>query len=258
MKQITNENRVQSHNLGLLVHGLPGSGKTWLCASAALCEQTSPMVYCDYMGQSESLATFKALEDTRFVHLEMTSYDDLSLVYSWLANPAGRHADLDALVTTPPLTVAIDSLTEIHRMEVLRYGGFRISSKLPTDVGWPEIQHWGKLLNQFMVLGWYFYIRLHLNVIFTCLSIQEMDDKERVTRIKPAMQGSSSELFPSRAMSVMYLERAPDNAKDTQGNHVYNVGYFNHPKAFCRDNTGKFPDVIPNPTVGKLMDYLRK
>jgi len=260
MKLVTSKTRKdpQEKHLGLMVYGLPGCGKTWLCASASTSTNTYPVLHVDYHGQSDSLNHYPNLVDEKFVHIKIETYKELDMIYTWLAGNSPPYPVLDTLFPIRPVTWTVDSLTEIHRMTVLSKSGVDLSNLtgLPDDVGYPRIQDWGKILNQYIILGNQAFKKLGINVVMTALAKTEWNDKEQIESINVAMQGSSSDIFPSTAMSVMYLERAPSNAKDKQGKRVFNVGYFEHPRAFCRDNTGRFPVMVVNPTIPKLLEML--
>jgi KaiC/GvpD/RAD55 family RecA-like ATPase len=110
--------------LRLLVYGEPGSGKTWLGASACLDELTSPVLYVEYKSQIASLRSnpeyVKAMEDGRLVILSLDKYEELNHVYTYLFRGQGSSESFDELFPTFPKTLVVDSLTELQRAEVMR------------------------------------------------------------------------------------------------------------------------------------------
>jgi hypothetical protein len=236
----------KSQYLRVLVYGEPGVGKTWFGASACLDEATSPVLYLDYCGQAASMQAnpeyLKAIEEERLVLLELEKYQDLNHVYTWLFT--GKFPD--GIPT--PKTVVVDSVTELQRLEVNRRAG-NAPNVFLTDVERPQIQDWGKLLDQFVLLAKVFYA-LPYHIVFSALEMAQMDDREKVIAARPAFQGQARRLFPAYALTVLHLRRAARNLG------VYNVGYTAAVKARSKDQTGCFPAVIPAPTIPMLVRLL--
>lgn len=239
----------EAQYLRMLIYGEPGSGKSWFCASAALDEATAPLLYLDYHGQVTSLQSnpvFKAaMERGDLVILRIEKYEDLNPIYAWLRQGGKGIPQLDELFPHPPKTLAIDSVTELQRAEVMRRAGNAPNTFL-TDVESPQIRDWGELLNQFTLLAKLFY-DLPLNVVFSALESVQLNEKERVTSRRPAFQGAAKRLFPAYALTVMHLERAREG---------FNVGHTRDLKARSKDQSGVIPAVIKSPTIPKLAALL--
>jgi hypothetical protein len=264
---VTNATRNTSATLlRLLVYGMPGSGKTYLIGSAALNPVTSPVLYLELNGQSQSLASLD-LPDDQFMHILVKEYNTFSHMLTWLRNPVSR-PDITELIedTTQvkgwfPKTVGIDSVTEIQRREVLRVAGNTLNDGvLPTDFIRPEIQQWGELLDQFILFGERYY-KPPFHVIMTCLEETDQDVKNKIERRLPALHGKARELFSSTALTVMRMAQVPAGTFTEQWGHreeVYCKGYLRSTdgRDFARDNTGVFPAVLYNPTAPRMAQML--
>ena len=253
--------------LRLLVYGEPGSGKTWLGASAALDESTAPVLYIEYKSQIASLRSnpeyVAAMEDGRLVILSLDEYEELNFVYTYLFQHAGCAPE--STVPTegigplfpngPPKTLVVDSLTELQRTEVMRRAG-NTPNKFLTDVEPPRIQHWLTLLNQFTLLANKFYA-LPMHVVF--VGLEDVDyaprivgQAPRVTGYRLALQGSAQRQFPAYALTVMRLERAPRNSQ------AYCVGETQAIRAKTKEQTGVIPAKVVGPTIPMLAKMLRQ
>jgi len=250
----------EAQYLKLCCYGEPGTGKTWMAASAALDEVSSPVLFIEYRAQIASLRSnpkyLKAIEDERLVILRLGSYEELSHIYTWLFRGSGSKPALDDKFTKhgPPKTVVLDSLTELQRAEVLRRGG-NTPGKFIRDVASPEIRDWGSLLNQFTLLA-HLYYALPYHVCFFALEAVE-HGKHPVGEVPPivgyriAMQGAAQRQFPAYALTVMRLERAPRNSK------AFTIGYTSGARAKTKEQSGMIPDKIPNPTIPLLVKMLQ-
>jgi len=244
--------------LRLLVYGEPGTGKTWFCASAVLDETTSPVMYLNYHGQITSLRSnpkyIKAMDAGRLVILTLGNYNELNRIYSWLFRGAGSSANLDKLFPVFPKTVIVDSITELQRAEVLRIAG-NTPGKFAQEVLPPEIQHWGRLLNEFTLLADLFY-HLPMHVVFAGLEAVDFGTREvgkppQVVGYRLALQGQAQRQFPAYALTLMRLDKAARNAKG------YNVGYTRSSMAKTKEQSGMLPEKIPSPSIPLLAKMLR-
>ena len=245
--------------LRMLVYGEPGSGKTWLGASAALDELTAPVLYVEHRAQIASLRSnpdyVAAMEDGRLVILSLDKYEELNHIYTYLFRGQGSSESFDELFPTFPKTLIVDSLTELQRAEVMRRAG-NTPDKFLTDVEAPQIQHWGQLLNQFTLLANKFYA-LPMHVVF--MGLEDVDYAPRivgqapqVTGYRLALQGSAQRQFPAYALTVMRLERAPRNSQ------AYCVGYTQAIRAKTKEQSGKIPAKVVGPTIPALARMLQQ
>jgi hypothetical protein len=264
----------------MLVYGEPGSGKSWLGASAALDELTAPVLYVEHRAQIASLRSnpdyVAAMEGGQLVILSLEKYEELNFVYTYLFQLAGllgqgyteeykeirrkKLVDKGGIAelfhqSCPPKTLIVDSLTELQRTEVLRVAGNPVN-KFLTEIDPPQIQNWGSLLNQFTLLANKFYA-LPMHVIF--MGLEDVDyaprivgQAPRVTGYRLALQGSAQRQFPAYALTVMRLERAPRNSQ------AYCVGHTQAIRAKTKEQTGVIPATVVGPTIPALARMLEQ
>jgi len=245
----------QSEYLRLLVYGEPGTGKTWLGASAALHEATSPVLYLDYRGQVASIAAnpqyVAAIEAKRLVILSLSDYAELNLLYTWLARGCTQQEPIEDLFDgIAPKTVVLDSITELQRLEILRRGGNSPNSFI-AEVGRPQIQDWLKLLDQFVLLARIMF-DLPFHVVFTALEHVQLDEKDLVQAHRIAMQGQARHQLPAYALTVMRLVKAAPNLKH------FNEGLLSSRRSRVKDQTGALPSKAIGPTIPQMVALLHK
>lgn len=245
--------------LRLLVYGEPGTGKTWMAASACLNEVTSPVLFVEFRSQVASLRSNPlyraALNDGRLVIISLGEYDHINHVYTYLFR--GKHPEFEKLFQRhgPPKTVAIDSITELQRSEVLRVAGNEVD-KFLTRVDPPEIQQWGELLNNFTLMAYKFYdLPMHVAIF----GLEAVDYAKRVVgqaaKIvghRLALQGQARRQFPGYALTLMRLERAPTNLKPPR----FCVGYTSSVSSKTKEQTGVLPKKVYDPQLWQLAKLL--
>lgn len=249
----------EAQYLRLCVFGEPGTGKTWLGASAALDESTAPVLFLEHRAQIASLRSnpifTEAIEDHRLVILRLEQYAELNHVYTYLFRGPGSIPAIDRLFQEhgPPKTVVLDSITELQRAEVMRIAG-NPPGKFIQELERPQIQHWGSLLNQFTLLA-HLYFDLPYHIVF--LGLEGVDFGPRVVGEAPsivgyrlAMQGQAQRQFPAYALTLMRLERAPRNSK------AFAAGYTQAVRSKTKEQTGKIPAKILDPTIPMLAKFL--
>ncbi len=247
--------------LRLMVYGEPGTGKTWLGASAALDELTSPVLYINYKGQIASLRSnplhMKAIEDKRLVILTVKNYAEVDHAYTWLYRGAGSRPVFDKALPVFPKTVVIDSLTELQRSEVMRVAG-NTPGKFTVTMEAPKIKAWGTILNTFTSMADLFY-HLPMHVVITGLEATiiaesetlEVGKEPKVAGYRIALQGSGRTQIPAYALTLMRLVRAARNADH------YSVGYTKSSMMKTKEQTGMLPPKIPGPTIPMLAKLLQ-
>ncbi len=252
--------------LRMVGYGEPGTGKTTLGASGCLDESTSPTLFVEYRAQIAALRSnteyLEAMKDGRLVIASIEKYSELDYVYTWLKRGRGSQRQLDKIFAdlghaddVMPKVVVIDSITELQRSEVMRRAGNAPGIFL-TNVEAPLIQHWGQLLNQFTLLAHLFF-QLPYHVIFSGLETVDyakrvVGEAQRVTGYRLALQGQAIRQFPAYALTLMRLERAPQNTQE-----AFNIGYTQSVMAKTKEQTGMIPAKIVNPTIPKLVKFLQ-
>lgn len=249
--------------LRMLVFGAPGTGKTWLGASACLDELTAPALFLDYKSQVATLAKSprfrEAMQLGKLVVLRINKYEELNHVWAWLTGSPRKELE-EAFKGQRPKTVVLDSTTELQRSEVLRRAG-NPAGQFLTDVQPPEIQDWNTLLNQFSLLSQLFFdsnrqYDLKMHVIFFALEAIDYKQREKslvkdVTGYRVALQGQAQDQVPANAYTVMRLVKAAPNVP------YYNIGYTRQHLAHVKEQVGVFPAAIKGPTIPGMVRLLR-
>jgi len=268
MKQITEEALDAAARYGRIIdYGEPGTGKTVFGASGCLSPETSPTLFVDYKSQVTSLrsmpAYLEAMKDGRLMIVSLDNYAELDYVYTWLSRGRGSFPSFDKMMDkyghakdVMPKVVTIDSVSELQAAEVLRRAGNDIGVFL-TDVASPEIKHWGSLLSQFTLLANLFF-QLPYHIVFSGLEAVDygkhaIGEDPPIVGHRLHLQGGAQRLFPAYALTVMRLEIAPVNKEG-----VFNLGYTKSSTSSTKEQTGKIPARIANPTIPKLVAYLNK
>ena len=249
----------ESKWLRIIVYGTPGSGKTWFCASAALCPETSPVLYIDYRGQVSSLARnpeyVEAMRDGRLVLVRPQNPREVSACLSWVRNACkGKNVPLpgvsDYFQQGPPKTVVLDSVTEIQRDIILAYRGHK-PSELISEPGQMQIQQWGGVLEKMASLARYFFFYLPVHTIMSCLEASEIDELERRISVVPALAGQSAKIVPAYALTVIRLVASPGKSGPVI------TGYTSARGALVKDqSTLRLPPEVKNPTVCSLISHM--
>ena len=248
----------EAEYLRVCAYGEPGTGKTWFGASACLSEETSPVLYLEYRAQIASIRNnpeyVQAIEEGRLRILSLEDYGDLNHVYTWLFAGPGNVEAFDQLFEGQlPKTVVLDSITEIQRDEVMRRAG-NIPGKFVRDVEQPQIQHWGSLLNQFTLLAHLFF-QLPMHVVFLGLEAvdygpHKVGEAQQIVGRQIALQGQAQRQFPAYALTLMRLEKAPI------GSNAYSIGLTQGVMSSTKEQTGRFPAKIGNPTIPGMAKLL--
>ena len=266
LKALREEDLVElSRYLRLLIWGEPGTGKTTMGASACLDPISAPVLFCDYKSQVGSLASnsefLEKIQTGDLIIVQLEKYVDLEAVFTWLEKGRGSNGSLDGLMKSVghaddimPKTVVVDSVTELQATEVRRRAGNSIGS-FKTEIEMPEIKHWGKLKNQFTLLGDMFY-HLPYHMVFCGLEETDYEDAEigkapKVSGYRLALQGAAQRLFPAYAMTCIRLERVGVNAKG-----IFNKGTTDSSLSKVKEQTGKIPKEMFNPTIPQLVKRL--
>ena len=266
LKALREEDLVElSRYLRLLIWGEPGTGKTTMGASACLDPISAPVLFCDYKSQVGSLASnpefLEKIQTGDLIIVQLAEYKDLEAVFTWLKKGRGSNGSLDGLMKglghaddMMPKTIVVDSITELQATEVMRRAGNTVGS-FKTELDMPEIRDWGKIKNQFTLLGDLFY-KLPYHMIFCGLEETDYAEAEigkppKVVGYRLALQGASQRLFPAYAMTIIRLERAGVNAKG-----IFNKGTTDSSLSKVKEQTGKIPKEMFNPTIPQLVKCL--
>ena len=189
---------LDSPYLKLMIYGAPGSGKTWTSATAAQCEEASPVLMLSAAGNPQSIRSLDKKPD--IISLEQLT--DLNEPYDFLAfGQSPDHPFCRAFGLRPPYkTIIIDSISEVQRFSVrtVTGGGYIEPGNIPPKM---ERQHHGAVLGQMLNMANLFY-SLEMNVIMTCLEWARQESVNGAVTYTPLLWGQSVDQVPSYALMV--------------------------------------------------------
>jgi hypothetical protein len=181
--------------LNILIHSPSGHGKTSTVASACDDERTSPILVLDCDGGAP--LRFVGKDASKYTIIDIKSIDDVSANFNYLNK--GSH---------PYKSVLIDNLGALQKVGMFEFANAKIpnfqDTKVWKDNKQPEIQHWGKSLNQMCFIMQAFK-DLKMHVFFTTLSARVLDDLTKKTFITVKLPGQQSDEIPSVPDIVGYI-----------------------------------------------------
>lgn len=255
--------------LRLLVYGLPGSGKTWFGASAGTSPLTTPALFVNYKSQIASVREYPNLLPGGLKIITLDKYDDINIVYNWLKGVPSKSFD-KLFDGQKPKTLIIDSITELQRTEILIGAGAELGKEV-LKVGALSPVHpkkWLAILDLFSLLARQTIHSLPMHVVFSCLQkdIFKPHTKNIMEQVlddsRPFLQGQGKDIVPAYALTVMQLQAAKPGQIAMAGDkkvEVFNWGNLSRTSvaSMNKDQTGRFPKRIANPTIPKMVKMLK-
>lgn len=216
------------------IFGDYGAGKTHFIGTAEDHKETSPVLLLDIEGGAATLRSRPGIEV-----VQVRSINEL----------ADIHGDLKADNGKTYKTVAVDSLTELQKLDIAEIMRGVDPNKQDPDV--PSPREWGKTLVHMRKIC-RAYKDLPCNVIFTALAVRVKDDDGTVM-IKPAMQGKALDEIPAFFDVVAYMDTIVE--KDRIERRLITQ---QHPRYRAKDRLGVSDGsgIVVDPTVPTLWNNL--
>ena len=227
------------------VFGDYGTGKTHLIGTAADHPQTSPVLLIDIEGGAATLRKRPEIQvvQVRTMNQMVTIHNELKK--RLLADDAEDDPTL-------PKTVAVDSLTELQRLDLAEIQAIASRDNDKEDPDIASQRGWGKTLAHMRQIC-RAYKDLPCNVIFTALAVKNIDKGTGEVTIWPAMQGRCLFEIPGFFDVVAYLDTIIE--KDKIERRLITAG---HPIYKAKDRLGvsNGKGYVLNPTVPMLFNNL--
>ena len=246
----------------LMGYGLPGSGKTRFCGSAAMDDRTAPVLHIDAAGNPLVLRKNEARPDI----LRLTNLKELNHIYTFLAQ--GQDASHPLVrehgLRTDYKSVVFDGVTEIQRFGFGQLtGSERLGpGEMPKGV---EIQQFGSSLRMMTNFAQKFF-ELDMHVFITALEREDQDNTTGMISYKPLLSGQTAGEVPgyayvlARFAHVGRVQRR--DLKDVNSTLAdvadsTNIMFLKPTeRIMAKDQLGIGSDYMFDPTVTKVFDAL--
>ncbi|UKM63137.1 AAA domain protein [Weizmannia phage Youna2] len=258
--------------LNILIYGDPGAGKTYFVGTANDHPETANVLLLD------AEAGRLSLEQHGVDYVEVIDFEEVSKAFDFLVkycayrdiffNPSADEKDKEkarlhlavlfgvtdkeeAKQFEPPLykTVAIDSLTEIQKINMSSLMKQVIEEHPDRDPDVPSLREWGKSGNQIREVVRAFR-GLKMHTIFLALPTTEKDEKTGEITMLPSLPGKLAREIPGYVDIVGFLQSTDDNG--VFKNQLYVRPFGKH--TLLKDRTSSLGNGISMPTMGKIFD----
>jgi len=217
--------------LNMLIYGEPGAGKTVLAGSASIVEDMCPVLVVDVEGGTFSLRnTYPNVDVVR-----IKTFREMQNVYDELRKG-----------NTGYKTVVLDSVTEMQKASMFAIMIDVMKEDSSRDPEIPSIREWGKNIEQIrrMVRA---FRDLPMNVIFTCLSMTDKDQKTGKTSYGPSLSGKLAKEVSGFVdiVGFLYWKAASDERKQFLLTGITETHV-------AKDRSGLLPLAIEAPTMQSI------
>lgn len=175
--------------LNLLIYGHPGAGKTYLAGTAEDHPMTSPVLVLDIEGGTVTLRKRKSIDV-----IQVRSPQHMKEIHDELrVNNNGYYK-----------TVAIDSITELQKLDMREVMREMLQKRPDRDPDVPDKREWG-ISGEHIRRIIRAYRDLEMNTIFTALMVDYKDDKTGQVTFSPSLPGKLRNEVPGFIDIVGYL-----------------------------------------------------
>jgi hypothetical protein len=237
----------------MMVYGVPGSGKTYLCGTSADIERMCPVLFIDIEGGTKTVR--KKWPEIKRVRirdiynsegeLRKTAWDKLAEVYEALRTGV-----------YPFRTIVVDNLSEAYKLAMDSVMLKTIARDPERDRDIPAQRDWGKTSEMVrrMVRA---FRDLDAHVIFTAHEAEVRDPKDGTITIRPSLPGKLASEIPGFLDEVYYLYARPTGEKDEHDTPAIERRILAQPtgKYVAKTRSG-LPSVLYNPTMGKIAEII--
>jgi hypothetical protein len=221
--------------MNFMVYGDSGVGKTRLLGSADEVPELRKIIYIDVEGGTMSIREPYPNVDV----VRVKSFREIKEVYEALRGSDHGYS-----------TVCLDSVNEMQKFNMSDVMIELVKTRPDLDPDIPGMREWGKNLEQMRR-----YVRafrdLPINTLFTCLSVDEKDQKTGVTKKKPGLSGKLSGEITAFLDIVCYMYLKEVEGKQTRMLLTGSTDTFT-----AKDRTAKLPMVISEPTMKTIWNHI--
>ncbi len=226
--------------LNVLVYGEPGAGKTFLIGTAQDHPDTRPTLVLDIDGGTVTLRDRKDIDV-----ISIRSIAELEKTYQMLHNSIDPETG-----EIYYKTVAIDSITELQKLDMEDIMTELTSRRPDLDKDVPSQREWGKSANHMRKIVRAFR-DLPCNTIMTALATTDKDDHNVVTYY-PSLPGKLRAEVPGFLDIVGYLYTISEDDELVRKLQVAKTR-----RIIAKDRTGRLGNVVENPSIPIMWELIR-
>lgn len=222
----------------MLIYGEPGVGKTRLVGTAQDTEETLPLLILDVEGGVTTLRRKQEIDV-----LPVRSMEDVLRIHKDLHNSIEGEGTEKHMYYK---TVAIDSLTELQKLDMRFIMAELVQRRPDLDPDVPSPREWQKSQEHIrrIVRG---FRDLPCNVLFTCHSATVKDESTNLTMIFPDLPGKMRTQVAGFLDIVGYMYTAVDG-----DNVIRKIQFAKTRTLIAKDRTDSLGDVVDEPTIPLL------
>jgi hypothetical protein len=242
-------------NINTLIYGRPGSGKTYLTATA----QKSPIMKdMLYISAEAGSSTIKQVDPSIMIIPDPNvrgsiNWDEFEAVYDELDRQCYNTKDGCEF-----RTVAVDTGTELQKinMEWVMKGTLAAHPDRDPDV--PGLHDWGKSSNRMRSMVRRFR-DLPVNFIFVCHEMEDRDNKGLLWK-KPSLPGKFANEAAAFFDQVMYLyTKQQTKGDEKEATDIVRVLMTGALEGYVtKDRSGNLPLLMVNPNMDKIFTLITK
>ena len=223
--------------INLLVYGESGVGKTRLIGSADEIPEMRPVIIIDLEGGTLSIRDLYPGVDV----VRVDKWHQFQGIYDELA--AGKH---------PYKTVGLDSLSEMQKFNMADIMNKVVLKDADRDPDVPSMREYmknGEILRRLVRA----FRDLPMHTLMSALPRLDKDNQTSKIKVRPALSDKLATEVPAYMDEVLY------HYKKTVGSDVKRLALTSGTdKEVAKDRSGALPDVLENPTMKVIYDYIFK
>jgi hypothetical protein len=242
-------------NTNTMLYGRPGSGKTFLTATAELSKLMAPMLYVSCESGSSTIR--QVAPDIMVVPDPAVSgsvtWEQFEAIYDELDRQCYNTKDGPEF-----RTVAVDTGTELQKINMAWVMGITLKDHPDRDPDVPGLHDWGKSSNRMRTVIRRFR-DLPMNFIFVCHEQEDRDNKGLLWK-KPDLPGKLANQAAAFFDQVMYLyTKQISEGDETTATNIKRVLMTGALEGFVtKDRSGKLPLLMVDPTMDQIFTLITR